>query len=658
MELRRSEALEQSEIDEILQKIETMETPEEPAKGLGPEIPWVNALFGLISLGLLLFTFWSAAIRPIPAYAQRAIHLCFIVTLCGFTSTSGLFKNKEGKLPRAEQILNVLFITVGVLAIAYFAFHWKRLYLSQMSPADYVLAAIVILATLEVTRRSIGWTLVVIVAVGVTYAMVGPYLPDAIAHRGYTLNRIITQIVVGTEGVFSSTLGISSTYVAAFVFFAGFLEAFGGLKVFMKLALAVAGALVGGPAKIAIVASAFFAMISGSTVANVVSTGSITIPLMKRMGYPKGWSGAVEACASTGGTFTPPIMGATAFILAEFIGVPYLEVMKAGMIPALLYYIGLYSAVHYKSTALNFQGLPRDRLPAGWECFKKSFPLLAPIFLLVYLLVQQYTAITAALYSCGLLFFVAFLSRDTRPTWSRILKACKGSSKAMIVVSSACAAAGIFVAVLNLTGLGFKLSSLIVTLSGGNLLFALLLTQVTAVLLGTGLVTPAVYALLGVLVAPGLIKMGVQPMAAHMFVFYVAALAPITPPVALAAYAAAGIADANPLTVGTHAVKIAMVAFFLPYFFVLNPALLGYGTLLEIVLPFATAALGVFVLGFATQGFFKRSLRVWERLLCGAFALSLILPENYSDFIGVAGIAVMVLFFAKTAKRQTPSLGA
>jgi TRAP transporter 4TM/12TM fusion protein len=656
-DLRRFERSHEPEFDDILGKIESMETAEEPAKGLGPDIPWVNLLFGLFSLALLLFTFWSAAIRPMPAYAQRAIHLGFIVILCGFCTTSGLFKTKDGTLPQAERVLNLLFIAVGVLAIAYFAFHWKRLYLAQMSPTDYVLATLVILATLEITRRSIGWTLVIIVVLGFAYAMAGPHLPAAIAHRGYSPTRIITQIVVGTEGLFSSTLGISSTYVAAFVFFAGFLEAFGGLKVFMKLALAVAGSLVGGPAKIAVVASGFFAMISGSTVANVVSTGSITIPLMKRMGYPRDWAGAVESCASTGGTFTPPIMGATAFILAEFIGVPYLEVMKAGMIPAFLYYVGLYSAVHYKSSHLNFRGLPKDRLPVAWDCLKKSAPLLTPIVLLVYLLVRQYTAMTAALYSCGLLFLVAFLSRDTRPSFERILKACKGSSKAMIVVSSACATAGIFVAVLNLTGLGFKLSSLIVTLSGGNLLIALLLTQVTAVLLGMGLVTPAVYALLGVLVAPGLIKMGVQPMAAHMFVFFVAALAPITPPVALAAYAAAGIADADPFKVGMQAVKLAMVAFFLPYFFVLNPALLGYGDFLEILFPLLTAALGVFVLGFATQGFFRRKLDLWERILCGGFALCMIFPENYTDFLGLAGILCMTLYFAKTSGKGLPHPG-
>lgn len=637
------------EISDIMEKVESMDTPDVPACGMGRDVPWVDYIFGMIALGLLIFTFWSAAIFPMPAFAQRAVHLCFIVVLCAFTSVSGIWGKGTEKLLKADLVINLLMIAAGVCSIAYFAFYWKRLYTSTMLPLDYLMAVVVILITLEITRRAIGWTLVVIVALAIFYAMAGPYLPQAVSHRGYTFSRIISQVVVGTEGLFSSTLGIASTYVAAFVFFAGFLEAFGGLRVFMKLALAISGGLVGGPAKIAVVASSFFSMLSGSTVANVVSTGSITIPLMKKMGYPKEWGGAVEACASTGGTFTPPIMGATAFILAEFLGVPYLEVMYAAVIPSFLYYVGLYSAVHYQSSKLNFKGIPKDKLPSAGSCMKKSAPLLTPIILLVYMLVMQYTAMTAAMYSIVLLFFVAFLAPETRPTFSRILRACKSSAKAMIVVSSACGAAGIFIAVLNLTGLGFKLSSLIVTFSGGNLFIALLLTQITAVLLGMGLVTPAVYALLGVLVAPGLVKLGVMPMAAHMFVFYVAALAPITPPVALAAFAAAGIADADPFQVGMQSVKLAAVAFFLPYFFVLNPALLGYGGFFNIILPLITAIVGVYSLGFSTQGYFKRDLKIWERILAGLFALMLVLPEATTDMVGLVGIASLLLYFHKTA---------
>ncbi len=651
----QTETSPEPEIDDILSKVESMDIPDVPSSGLGRDVPWVNLVFGLVALGLLLFTFWSAAIFPMPAFSQRATHLCFIVLLCGFTSVSGIWKtDKQGKYgaPLQDRIINIVMMVAGLIAILYFAVYWKRLYLASMLPLDYVMAAIVILITLEITRRAIGWTLVVIVVLAVIYAVFGPYFPQAISHRGYTIQRIISQVVVGTEGLFSSTLGIASTYVAAFVFFAGFLEAFGGLKVFMKLALAVSGGLIGGPAKIAVVASSFFAMLSGSTVANVVSTGSITIPLMKRMGYPKEWAGAVEACASTGGTFTPPIMGATAFILAEFLGVPYLEVMTAAIIPSILYYVGLYSAVHHQSCRLNFKGLPKDKLPSAKASLRKSAPLLLPIILLVYLLIMQYTAMTAAMYSIVLLFAVSFLAKETRPTIQRILRASKGSAKAMIVVSSACASAGIFIAVLNITGLGFKLSSLIVSLSGGNLFIALLLTQVTAVLLGMGLVTPAVYALLGVLVAPGLIKMGVMPMAAHMFVFFASALAPITPPVALAAFAAAGIADADPFKVGMHSVKLALVAFFLPYFFVLNPALLAYGGFLEILQPLVTALIGVFSLGFASQGFFRRQLAMWERVLCCLFALCLVLPEPITDVVGLIGLASMAFYFHKSTKRS------
>jgi TRAP transporter 4TM/12TM fusion protein len=647
-------------IDDILSRIESMDIDDVTPNGFGKNVGWIDSAFGLAALGLLLFTFWSAALFPMPAFAQRAAHLSFIVILCGFTSVSGIWKDSGGGQNGAvlqDRIINLVIIVSGLTAITYFAIHWRRLYTATMLPVDYLMAAIVIVITLEITRRSIGWTLVVIVALGVIYAVFGPYFPHAISHRGYTVQRVVSQIVVGTEGLFSSTLGIASTYVAAFVFFAGFLEAFGGLKLFMKLALSVSGGLVGGPAKIAVISSSFFSMLSGSTVANVVSTGSITIPLMKRMGYPRDWAGAVEACASTGGTFTPPIMGATAFILAEFVGVPYLEVMTAAIIPAFLYYVGIYSAVHYKSCKLNFKGLARDKLPKARDSLKKSAPLLLPVILLVYLLMRQYTAMTAALYSIVLLFAVACLVKETRPTVKRVLRASKSSAKAMIVVSSACASAGIFIAVLNLTGLGFKLSSLIVTLSGGNLLAALILTQITAVLLGMGLVTPAVYALLGVLVAPGLVRMGVMPIAAHMFVFFVSALAPITPPVALAAFAAAGIADADPFKVGIQSVKLAIVAFLLPYFFVFNPALLGYGSWTDILAPLATGVIGVYSLGFASQGYFRRNLAMWERIGCGIFAVMLVIPESVTDLIGVAGIAAFALYFAKTSGKSVAIAG-
>jgi TRAP transporter 4TM/12TM fusion protein len=408
-----------------------------------------------------------------------------------------------------------------------------------------------------------------------------------------------------------------------------------------------------------VVDSGFFAMISGSTVANVVSTGSITIPLMRRMGYRNAWAGAVEAVASTGGTITPPVMGATAFILSEFMGVSYLEVMKAAIIPAFLYYAGLFAAVHAQSKKMGFAGMPREKLPELKSALIRSAHLILPILILVYLLVEQYVPITAALYASVALFLMAFLARDTRPTWKRVLKASKAACKAMVVVSAACAAAGIVIAVLNLTGLGFKLSSIIVALSGGNLLIALLFTQAAAVLLGMGLVTPAVYALLAVLVAPGLVKIGIHPMSAHMFIFFCSALAPITPPVALAAYAAAGLAESSPFTVSMNAVKLGLVAFFLPYFFVYNPSLLFMGPYLEILGHFTTALIGVIVLGFATQGFARNPLTRSEQAICLVLALLLIVPNNMLSIIGLVGLAIAWWVNSKkttgNSSHETPS---
>ncbi|MFP4482297.1 MAG: TRAP transporter permease [Thermovirgaceae bacterium] len=637
----------------IIEKIESMDTAEIEPVGLPSDNMAVRFMFSLCALGLLLFTYYSAAISPMPAFAQRAIHLSIIFALAVFIypSRTGWFLGSKN----AEYILNIALVIVGVLAVAHLVSSWRRLYLEEMGLLDQLAALAVILITLEVTRRTIGMTLIIIVFVGVVYAVAGPHLPDIIAHRGYSLSRILSQIAAGTEGLFGSTLGIASTYVAGFIFFASFLEAFGGLRGFMRLAMSLAGGMTGGPAKISVVGSGFFAMISGSTVANVVSTGSITIPLMKNMGYPKAWAGAVEAVASTGGTFTPPIMGATAFILAEFLGVPYLDVMKAAAIPAFLYYAGFFASVHAQSAKQNFMGLSREYLPDIKDALMGSFHLLFSIVLLVVLLVKRFVAIDAALYASILLFATAFLTKESRPTWQKIVKAAKSASKAMVVVSSACATAGVVIAVLNMTGLGFKLSSIIVTVSGGRLLVGLLLTQAAAVILGMGLVTPATYALLAVLVAPGLVNMGVTPMAAHMFVFFCAALAPITPPVALAAYAAAGLADASPFKVGFNAVKMGIVAFVLPYFFVYSPSLLGIGTTGRIMVNFLTALIGVVALGFATQGYAGKHLSRVEQLLLFSLGFLLIVPHRVLSTAALAGLVVfwfMVRHFRMGARKH------
>ena len=627
----------------FLARIEKASTDEVVANGFYSNASAIKLSFGFVSIGLLIYTFYSGALVPIPAFVQRAIHLIFIIVLCMMIHPTKV--KYQGKILFGyNRLINLMLMVIGIIAISYFALNWKALYTAEMTRVDTAFAVIIVLLVLEVTRRALGLTLVMIVAVGVLYAILGPHLPNAIAHRGYSIERILSQVAVGTEGLFGSVLGISSTYVAAFVFFASFLESFGGLQVFMRLALSIAGSFKGGAAKISIVASAFFAMISGSTVANVVSTGSITIPLMIRMGYPKAWAGGTEAAASTGGTFSPPIMGATAFILAEFISQPYTEVMKAAMIPAFLYFVGLYSAVHAQSCRQGFSGLPRERLPSFFSAFSYSAPLLVPVAALVTLLFQRHTAMSAALWSSLLLFIMASFSKVTRPTITRIVHAAKSGAKAMVVVSSACAAAGIFIAILNLTGLGFKLSSIIVSLSGGNLLVALLLTQATAVVLGTGLVTPAVYALLGVLVAPGLIKLGVAPMPAHMFIFFVSALAPITPPVALAAYAASGIADESPFKVGKEAVKIALPAFFMPYFFVYNPSLLGMADWTTIIVHTLTALFGVYFLGIGTQGYFRRNLKLPVQFLFISASLLLIIPNLIATMVGICILLILLIF--------------
>ncbi|MDE7064472.1 MAG: TRAP transporter permease, partial [Desulfovibrionaceae bacterium] len=463
---------------------------------------------------------------------------------------------------------------------------------------DYVMGGLDIVLVLEATRRIVGLPIALVALVFLLYAKFGAYIPGMLGHRGFSFSRIISHMYLTTEGIFGMPLGVSASFVFLFILFGAFLHSTGLGKFFIDLALAAAGRYVGGPAKVAVLASGFFGTISGSSVANTVSTGTFTIPLMKSVGYRGSFAGAVEAASSTGGQIMPPIMGAAAFIMAQFLGVGYVEIAKAALIPALLYYLAVGFMVHMEAKRLGLKGIPKERLPRTWHVLREGGYLLIPIFVLIYLLMQGYTPLKAAYYCILSTVIISAVANNWKAwrgasynneseasallecnvaTGKDILQAMENGGRLALGVAAACACTGLVIGVVTLTGMGLKLANTIVTLSGDSFMLTLLFTMCASIILGMGLPTTAKYIVLATIAAPAIQHFDVPVFAAHLFIMYFGILADLTPPVALAAYAAAGIARADPNATGFMAVKMALAVFLIPYIFCYNPGLLMIG---------------------------------------------------------------------------------
>ena len=477
-----------------------------------------------------------------------------------------------------------------------------------------------------------------------------------------------------TEGLFGTPLGVSASFVFLFIPFGAFLHSTGLGKFFIDLALAAAGRFVGGPAKVAVLASGFFGTISGSSVANTVSTGTFTIPLMKSIGYRGSFAGAVEAASSTGGQIMPPIMGAAAFIMAQFLGVGYIEIAKAALIPAVLYYLAVGFMVHMEAKRLGLVGIPVERLPKLSSVLRNGFYLLTPIFVLIYLLIQGYTPLKSAYYCIVTTVLISVLSQNikvflgakasnlnlgselrecNKNACSDLLSALEKGGRLALGVAAACACTGFVVGTVTLTGVGLKLANAILTLSANNFALTLFFTMISSIILGMGLPTTAKYIVLATIAAPAIETFGVPKLAAHLFIMYFGILADLTPPVALAAYAAAGIAKAEPNATGFMAVKLAAAGFLIPYVFCYDPALLMIGASnLQIAVIVATAVVGIAALSFAAVGFWKRRLNIFERLLLLGATIFLIVPGLSTDAIGIGIVAVVYLLQKFTGHKQ------
>lgn len=516
---------------------------------------------------------------------------------------------------------------------------------------DVVFGAVLILLVFEGTRRAVGLALVIIAAVFLLYTFFGHLLPPPLSHRGYGIERITTTFFMTKNGIYGVALNVMCQYIFLFIAFGAFFGMSGGTEFFIDLATALFGRLRGGPAKVAVVSSGLMGTISGSAVANTVTTGTFTIPLMIRIGFEPHVAGAVEATASSGGALMPPVMGAAAFVMAEFLGIPYISVCKAALIPAILYYFAIFAVVHFYALKIGIKGLPDEEIPKIGDIFRRRWMFTVPLLLLILIMVAGYSPRVAVLYSLLATLVTSWFKKETRMTPAKILSALAETGTGSVMVSTACAIAGIVIGVVLLTGMGTKITSLVVSLSAGSLAFALPVVMLASLLFGMGLPTVVCYVLLASTVSPSLISLGATPMAAHLFIYYFGMLCMVTPPVAFASYAGAAIAKADPMRTGWVAWTFALAGFLLPYMFVFNPPLLLEGPWHEIVQAFLTGTMGVICLSAAVIGYFYRETRLHERLILFAASLLLIKPGWITDVLGLACVALTLFLQFRRARR-------
>jgi TRAP transporter 4TM/12TM fusion protein len=624
-----------------------------------PEIPTTKVtdrIATVVALCMCAFHLYTSQFGQFSAMIQRPVHLFFACTLVFLIHPPARRLQKHG-YPLWCRAIDWLLIAATAAALVHIILSYKDL-VSRGGAAtqnDLWLGGLLILMVLENTRRVMGAALPIITVVALIYTLLGHQIPGLWGHRFIDMEQLISYQYLTTEGLFTIPLGVSASFIFIFILFGAFLVASGTGEFFIKFANALAGHLKGGPAKVAVLASATFGSISGSAVANVVSTGSFTIPLMKKIGYRPVFAGAIESVASTGGQFMPPVMGAAAFIIADMLGVSYLEVCKAAMIPAILYFFALLYMVHLEALRLGLKGLDRSVLPALGATVREGGHLMMPAVIMVILLVKGYSPMKAGLWAVISVVVISGLKKATRMGPKKILKALERGARGSLEVALACACAGIVIGCVTQTGLGLKFSSLVIQASGGSLILSLVFVMVASLVLGMGLTTSAAYILTIILAGPVLIDLGIQPLAAHMFVFYYACLSCITPPVALASFAAAGVSGANPFATGFESMRLAVIAYLVPFIFVYHPVLIWQGVWWQIGLSFISGILGCVAIGSALIGYLEVRLTFMLRAALLVAALLLIHPMMITDVAGAAGLCLVYLLTHARARREKRS---
>lgn len=597
-----------------------------------------DRLIILVGALLTLFQIYTAATMPFPGMQQRSIHLGL-----GLAMVFLIYSGKSRSENRFRFLLPGFVLSVLALAACFNAtFNWldmaEPMRLTIPETSDKIFGLILIILVLWGTSRVTGWAMPFIAIFFIAYAYFGKYVPFPILrHPGVRFSQLISMGYMCTEGIFSSVLGVSTNQVFIFLLFGQLLESLGGSDFFLNLANSGFGSLRGGPAKMAIFGSALFGSISGSAVANVVGTGTITIPLMKKVGYDARFAGAVEAVASTGGLIMPPVMGAAAFIMADILGVPYWDICKAAAFPAILYYVALYICVDLHARSLNMQGLSPDEIPDFKKVIRSGgYIYITPLIVLVYVLsVMRYPADKACFYCCVLLVLLSMTKSELRRAlWKNGIDILVRTARSSLTVIMACACAGLILLALQSSGLILKLANILVRLAEGRLWLLLVLVMIGSLIMGMGLPASACYIILAILGAPAVVALGVPPMAAHLFVLYFGAMSAITPPVAMAAFAAAPIAGASASGIGFTAWKMALPAFLIAYCMAFQPAIILIGPWSQIIMSVIFCFCGVFCMTLGLQGYFAGKIPTWRRLIWTVAGIMLIAPEVISSVVG------------------------
>lgn len=636
--------------------------------GLAVFISTWAAITALLHIYFLVFS-------PMDPLLFRALHV-MTLSVIGFLLVPG-WAAAEKKI----SILDWAGVAAAICVFSYLAVNFQELiWRIRVRPTtwDMIIAIIGVILVLELTRRCSGYSLLILAAVFLGYALLGQYLPGIIGHPGYEFKRFMGYIY-SDYGIFSAPIAISSRYIILFIIFASFLQNSGVGRYFVEWAFSVSGGARGGPAKVAIVASALMGTMSGTSAGNVAATGSLTIPLMKKVGYSPTFAAATEAVASSGGQIMPPIMGAGVFIMAEITGIPYQRIMLAGIIPAILYFFSAFFMVDYEAVKLRLLGFPRAALPNFWQTMRRGY-LFIPVLILFYFLLSGWSVIMAGFAGIMSSFVISWVHALVHKDWrmgmafTKTYNSLAHGAKGTIQLMAVCAAAGIVMGVIALTGIGVKFANLLLGIAGASQLLALIFTMCVAILLGMGMPTTAAYAIAASVLAPGLVRMGMTPLVAHMFVFYFACMSAITPPVALAAYTGSGISGSDPMKTSWLSFRLGLAAFIVPYMFYYGPNLILGNmkepllmetivngsvivepvSLLLVTLNTITALIGVYALASAVQGwFFGRAPWLMRLFLFGA-ALCLIAAEMISDGIGL--VVLVLLFFFQRVIRKAPSI--
>ena len=602
------------------------------------------------AVALSLFQLYTAGISPLAAMYQRSVHLVLILVICFalMPPTKKASRHRFDIYLALDWVLILLAFLAGFyIWIEYGAIIERQ---GDWTPLDVYLGVLTILLVMEATRRAIGVFMSLIAAAFLLFAYFGPYMPDLFAHKGYSVERISTTLYLTTEGIWGLPIGVAATFVFVFVLFGAFLERSGGGDFFIDLAYSLTGRMSGGPAKTAVLASGFMGSISGSAVANVVTTGSFTIPMMKKVGYRPHVAGAVEAAASTGGQLMPPIMGAGAFLMAEFTNTSYVYIIKIALVPAILYYLTVLFFVHFEAKKQGLVPTAKEDLPNLWVTLKDGLHFLIPVGILIYVLVKNYSPTMAGFIAVVSTVGAAMVRKSTRLNLTDIFQALESGAKKAVMVSVACGCAGIIVGCVGLTGLGLKFSSMVVSLSAGSPLLAIVLIGAASLVLGVGLPVTASYIVLVILAGPALMDLGLPILVAHMIVFWYSQDANVTPPVALASFAGAGVAGASPMRCGFSSWKIAKGLYIIPIVMAYRP-LLGNGPPGEVILTMALTAFGLIAFAGCLERYLLRRLSIFETGILGLAALAMFWPIYWLSIVGAVLFLAMLGFQWLQARR-------